>query len=203
MVIEQKGALGMVGMKFEFGEQELVYSFSSPAGTTSYNIEYEAIPREFKRFSGPATIAKRRVVVYGLSAALALAVMIPAPMPGFARGCLALGMAAVLVAMSFAVRLTKVTLTKFATPRGSLEVLADANQDVILGEIAARRKKQVVSRHGQVNLLNDPNREIAKFQFMRKNDYITEQEMNDAIAKIVSARRSSEPPQAPPQPPLH
>jgi hypothetical protein len=203
-VFVQSAALGLIGMRFEFGEQELVYSFSSPTGTTSYNIEYEVIPREFKRFTGPAGAARRRVVLYGLGAAVALACTIPAPgLSHAARVFLAVGIAAALLVMGFADRWTKVTLTKFSTPRGPIEVLADGHHDEILREIAARRKAQVLWRHGQVNFFNDPNKEIAKFQFMRKNDYITEQEMNDAILKIVSARRSGEPPPAPPQPPLH
>jgi hypothetical protein len=78
-----------------------------------------------------------------------------------------------------------------------MEVLHGPRHDEILAQIAARRKAQVLSRHGLVDFLNDPSREIAKFHFLRKNGYITEQELNDAIGKIVAARRASEPPQAP------
>ena len=64
------------------------------------------------------------------------------------------------------------------------------SHDQILSELTQRRKTQWKQLYAGVNLKNEPNQELAKFQWLRKQDIISEMEYQEAVGIVIQHHRT-------------
>ncbi len=90
---------------------------------------------------------------------------------------------------------SKVKYTIFKAERGTVYVIHDKNHDIIIDEIATRKKSQLLTWYGDVNLENDLESEINKFKWLAEQNVITKEESEKKIAQaeLMNASNIGEP----------
>ena len=79
---------------------------------------------------------------------------------------------------------TKVGYTVLSADKGSIWVIQGKDHDLVLNEIFARRKQQLLSWYGEINPENELDKEIKKFVWLAEQDVITKQEAEQKIAQL-------------------
>lgn len=83
---------------------------------------------------------------------------------------------------------TKVTYSIFSADRGNVWVIKDArSHDRIVEEIRLRRKNQLLSWYGDINLDNGLEKETSKFRWLEEQQVLTKEEANRRIAQVHAA----------------
>lgn len=85
--------------------------------------------------------------------------------------------------------LTKVKYSVFKTERGNVFIIQDKNHENIIAELNKRKKEQLLTWYGSVNLENDKENEIEKFRWLEKQNVITKQEAEEKIAEVEFAHK--------------
>jgi hypothetical protein len=75
-------------------------------------------------------------------------------------------------------RIVRTSFSIVSIGSGRISVIKDSQHDKIMAELMGRRKKYFLEAHGQVNLANDPERELAKFKWLRDEEIISDAEYN-------------------------
>lgn len=84
---------------------------------------------------------------------------------------------------------TKVKYSIFKTKQGSVYIIQDGEHDKIIDELLTRRKKQLLDWYGDVNLNNELEVEINKFNWLVTNNAMSKQEAEEKIAQAEYAHR--------------
>lgn len=84
-------------------------------------------------------------------------------------------------------RYTRVKYTVFNHGNGNVHVIQDKNHDQIVSELMARRKDQIRKMYGEIDLENDPAREIEKFKWLLEQGVLTKEEADQKIAQVESS----------------
>src|SRR5262249_23926652 len=85
-------------------------------------------------------------------------------------------------------RFARFDSTVIGTPQGRILVFDREGKDQIVTEIYRRRREEIRRKYSEVDFLNDPQHEIAKFTWLKGQGLISEQEFETAIGKITAAR---------------
>jgi len=71
---------------------------------------------------------------------------------------------------------TKVKYSVFKAEKGTVYVIKDAKHDENINELNSRRKKQLLDWYGEINMENDLQKEINKFNWLSEQKIITKEE---------------------------
>lgn len=83
---------------------------------------------------------------------------------------------------------TRVKYTVIGFGSGNVYVIQDnKTHDKILDELMSRRKAQLLSLYGEVDLENDLERETAKFAYLVEQGVISKEEADDKIRRAATA----------------
>ncbi|MBI5007202.1 MAG: hypothetical protein HZB95_08735 [Nitrosomonadales bacterium] len=84
--------------------------------------------------------------------------------------------------------LTKVTYTVFSTDQGNIFIIQDGKaHNQIINEIYSRRKNQLLSWYGDINIENGIEREISKIRWLAEQKVLTKEEAELRIAQVKTA----------------
>ncbi|MGV6819322.1 MAG: hypothetical protein ACWA5T_02360 [Parvularcula sp.] len=175
--------------RFEFGERGLSYHVKDQRSATDFKLAYGEIPFN-KIFFVEQNNWLRNVgilwLVIGAAELIAYVVdgtggRVPFLWLLLGAGCLS------------AYQILKTRFTIFETPHGRLFILEDAQHDEIVGALEDRRDAFFRSAYGEVDFENDPDSEYQKFEWLRENDIISEEEFRAKISQLRSAADSLPP----------
>ncbi len=78
---------------------------------------------------------------------------------------------------------SKVKYTVFKTENGNIFVMQGKKHDEIVAELDRRRKKQLMEWYGDVNPEHGLEHEVSKFQWLREQDVISDEELKQKISE--------------------
>jgi hypothetical protein len=171
--------------EFDFGDESFEYKVKESNGSRSFTVDY----LEFTRGSG--TLEERNPWWRNAGLLWVVIGIVQMVMTYSQRGVFRpsfwflLGLACLGV-----YKLSSAAYSVHDTSEGKLYVLRGREHDRILEELDARRKKRLRDLHGDVNLSNGPEREVAKFKWLADQGAITKDERDQKIAEVVALFRS-------------
>jgi hypothetical protein len=196
MEITQRSKLGYMIVKLVFGDESLEYSQDLSSGSVlSYSVPYQQIPKEFRCTSVVNKLLRSWISFCWILSSF-LILWFVGVHSSSARGQAETNIAIALVAIFFVtflafrgfrrnmLRISNIDIVSFQTHIGKIQILRDKNEETILNEISRRRWERVRKLNMQIDRINDPQAEIRKFQWLQKNDYISEAELDEAIESI-------------------
>jgi hypothetical protein len=168
---------------FDFGDKALTYTIEDERNRVGLSVLYEAIEGE----KSLQNYREKLPVYLGLlldAAALLALVMLQGVYSPLVWIFAVLGTACLIVG-----RYTRFDATVMTTPLGKILVFDREHKQEIIDEIDRRRRAEIRRKYGEIDFLNDPKTEIGKYRWLKAQKIISEQEFNDAIAKISAAQR--------------
>ncbi|WP_163936342.1 hypothetical protein [Paraferrimonas sp. SM1919] len=78
---------------------------------------------------------------------------------------------------------TKVKFSVFSNERGNIFIIQDSQHDNIINELNKRRKTQLLQWYGEVNLENELQQEINKFNWLADQNILSRNEADTKIAQ--------------------
>lgn len=87
---------------------------------------------------------------------------------------------------------TKVKYSVFRTGAGNVFIIQDGKHEKIISELNKRKKQQLLSWYGEVNLENDKHHEIEKFRWLAKQNIISKAQAEEKIAEVEFAHIDSD-----------
>ena len=164
---------------FEFGEETLKYTIKNKSGAADLEIAYADIPVKPSMQEDRNEWLRNVGLIWVLLGAFLLGSAIIAGDELSGQGFwLVVGLACLVF-----YRLSFTRYSVLAGERGTVLILRDAKHDEILNEIRNRRKSQLRLWYGDLNPSNDPDREIAKFNWLAENEVLSRSEADELIAK--------------------
>jgi hypothetical protein len=173
---------------FAFGERDLRFTVSDATGSHTLTVPYADIER------GQDEIVERNIWLrnaglFWVGLSLVIAVLADTT-PRRLRG---LGWLLIGIGCLVAYRLRTTTFTVLHSPKGRVLVIRnDPTHDQVLEEIDARRLRQRREWYAQVDPDNTPGREAAKFDWLRDEGVISDEEHAAAMARIQAHHRRTD-----------
>jgi hypothetical protein len=189
--IQSQSRLG-VRLRFQFGLEQLTYTLRDRTGELQFSVPYEAInilaPTRFVSNNRPFVRRLYFIPVILVVASLILS-KFDKPLSG---GLAVLGVASIVGIVGgaffrlFAIKYTMLVMSP--KPPGiatnKIKIIDDASHSVILEEIKTRWRARMRDLHGSVNFVNDPDKELAKFGWLKQQGVVTEEEYREAVEKL-------------------
>lgn len=172
---------------FEFGEQRLIYTCEMEEEKFGFSIPYENI---YKGWTTHDVVEKWPLMT---GCVLAVGMLICAVLMKVAPArwgiteiseTLFYVLATITLPLMVTERIMRFDTTLIPTMLGNIIVFHDPQHGAITAEIEKRQKTAFRRRYADVDMLNDPHTEIAKFRFLKEEDYISEEEFKTAIRTI-------------------
>ncbi|WP_028865368.1 hypothetical protein [Psychromonas aquimarina] len=85
---------------------------------------------------------------------------------------------------------TKVKYSVYKTEQGRIFIINDKKHDEIISEIKERKKAQLLKWYGEINLENELEDEVHKFNWLAKQNVISQQEADEKIAQVELAYKN-------------
>jgi len=82
----------------------------------------------------------------------------------------------------------KIKFTIFNTPQANVLIIKNRKHDEIVNEIQSRRKKQLLELYSQIDFNNNMENEIKKFEWLKEENILSQEEANDKILQIKEGR---------------
>lgn len=188
----QKGRsfkLGKLTRTFVFGTENLTYTIADRTGERTVNIPYDSI--DFRNSQALVTnnsLYRRQAmaVLFLIWSVLILATVALHADPA-APVIFSVVMIAVII-KAFIQTSGQVKKTLFKAPTLSLEVFQDDQHDKIVEMLKVHWLARLRNLHLKINPLRSPEQEIAKYEWLKKNDVISEQEFTDAVNALQRMR---------------
>ena len=165
---------------FGFGEARLAYTISDASGSRSFAIEYGYIPTDVGELEERAPWLRDAGIFLGALGLLLTGVQLTRGQPPAALIWIPVGLLALL-----AYRGLRTRYTVIATEMGRIFVIRDGRHDEVMNELDRRRTAQWRQWYAEVDLDNDPDSEMDKFDWLRERKVITEAEYQEAMNTIA------------------
>ena len=175
-------------VSFAFGDSELRYVVKDAGGSHTFSLPYASIPGDLDEIV-ERNAWFRNAGIFWVALGV-LQVALTWQQGRGLRGSLWLSLG---VACLVAYVLRKTTYSIITTPKGRILVIRDRLHDRVMSEIVERRRGQWRDWYATVDLANDPAREIAKFDWLKEREAITDAEHHLAVAEIESRHRAAAP----------
>ena len=172
--------------EFDFGDRLLGYLVEDEKMRAGFAIPYESIPRDRALQTFREWTLWRFGALFWLAAIAALALF------HSSAAALVWILLAPALALLVAARRMRFEATVIATPLGKLIVFDGAGKDAILAEIERRRATELKRKYADIDFVNDPRAEIAKYRWLKTEGAISQAEFDDAIARLAAVHRAPE-----------
>ncbi|HTK84410.1 MAG TPA: hypothetical protein VL625_04930 [Patescibacteria group bacterium] len=172
---------------FDFGERMLTYRIDDEKASAGFSVLYENISPE----KSLQSYREKAPIYLGLILLVsAVACLLIGPSAHNPQVSTALGWAFVIAGWGSLLvgRFARFDSTVIGTPQGRILVFDREGKDQIVAEIYRRRKDEIRRKYLEVDFLNDPQHEIAKYKWLKGEGIVSEQEFEAAIGKITAAR---------------
>lgn len=175
--------------KFQFKDDKLDYTIKYSSGSHSFSINYGSIPLDDKRELEEKNSWFRNVGILWL---------LIGGFQTFLRfsdsGDIKISMWIILGAICFiAFLFAKTKYTILGTESGNILIIRNKQHDNILTEITQRRKEQLLAWYGEINYTNDPNDEMNKFLWLKNQNLISEEQLEDVKEKLIAYHQNEAP----------
>lgn len=169
---------------FTFGPDMLNFGYVDKSGSGDVDIPYADIPAkssiQIEKNLWLRNVGYLWCLLGGLQIAWALISGKSLAGTGF---WLMLGLICVLWA-----HVTTIKYTVFHADQGSIFVIQDGKtHDRITGEMASRKKDQLLALFGNIDIENGLEREVSKFRWLAEQKVLTPEEANQRIAQVEAA----------------
>ena len=165
--------------KFEFGEEKLTYTVKDSSGSQSFLAEYSSIPADMSEFVEQNAWYRNVGIAWLVISGFQMAHWFSE------SGTLKISLWLILGAIFFAIyMLAKTDYSILNTENGRIFIIKDAKHDRILNELYRRKQDQLLASYGDINYSNDPNNELAKFNWLANEGVITESEREEVENKL-------------------
>ena len=165
--------------KFVFGGEKLQYTLKDNTGSQSFAVEYSSIPSELSEFIEQNVWYRNVGIAWLIISGFQMAHWYSE------LGTLKVSLWLLLGIVFFAIyMLAKTEYSILNTDNGRIFIIKDVKHDQILGEIHSRKRGQLLSWYGDINYSNDPNNELAKFNWLLDQGAITESERSEMENKL-------------------
>ena len=164
---------------FIFGEDKLKYTIKDSGGSRTFSVEYDAIPDEYGE-------AEERNTLYRNAAILWVGIGVIQIVVGLLQhGKVQFSLWFVLGILSYVVyMIARTRYSTIDTSKGRIFVMKNRQHDIVLKEFTDRRRAQWRRWYGEVNLENDPDKEIRKFHWLKDHQVLSEEECQAAIERV-------------------
>ena len=164
---------------FQFEEQNLKYSLKSGSRSFSFSVRYLEIS------TNPCEVQTKSTLTRNIGILLILAGVAHEIFYFLEHGTLTFSAWFALGLLVIAVHyLTKTAYTILPAGNYHIAIIKDSKHDRIYNEIISRRKALLYSRYGKIDYDNDPEDEINKFIWLRKEGVISDEELELIVKKI-------------------
>ncbi|MBB4658513.1 hypothetical protein [Parvularcula dongshanensis] len=177
-------------MWFAFADDALHYRFEDAQHALSYKVPYDEIPFTHTEYTEKFEALRAASFFWLALVVLNLVRAITAPLY-FVSAAVLLGLAGL---SWIGYQKLTATFTVIDTGHGRMLVLHDDRYEEVMHEIVTRRRAVLLAEHGDVDRDNDPEREKAKFAWLRARGVITEQEYQDKLAEVEASNPEALPP---------
>ncbi len=165
---------------FTFGDETFNFAYKDKTGAGDVDLNYAGVPQKCSlRIEGNDWLRNVGILWCALGA-LQLGIAISAGDPLSGKGFWLLVGILCLAAHRFA----KVKYSVFNCDGGNVFVIQDKKHKQIVDELLKRRKLQLLAWHGDINLQNDPEREVQKFNWLHAQGVLSKQEAEAKIAQV-------------------
>lgn len=172
---------------FEFLPEKLRYTVKDSSGTATFTVDYANLPRERREFE-ERNPSWRNV---GLIWVALGAVFTAGTLGGEFRISIWVWVGLVCLAVW---KFASTHYSVLSTDEGTLHVIRDGKHDEVMAELDSRRVAALRSRYATVNLDGDPERELAKFRWLKEQGVIDDAELEQVSARIRAAHTLEFPP---------
>lgn len=165
---------------FRFGKAQLVYTIRDASGCRSFAVEYGYIPTEASELEERVPWLRDVGIFLTVLGLLLTGVQLALGQPPAALIWLPIGFLTLL-----AYRGLRTRYTVIATEMGRIFVIRDGRHDEVMDELSRRRTAQWRQWYAEVDLDNDPDSEMDKFDWLRERNVISETEYQEAMKTIA------------------
>ncbi len=183
MEIEQKKQ--SVCHNFKFNDESLNFSYKDKSGSDEFDVYYSDFPEKSSITIEQNEWLRNVGILWSLLGCYQIGTALNSGLP-FSKTGFWLFIGLICIAWY---ALTKIKYSVFKTEAGNIFILNDKNHDKIISEMKTRKKAQLLQWYGDINLENELENEIGKFNWLAKNQVITQQEADKKIAQVEFAHK--------------
>lgn len=166
-------------VSFDFKKDELIFSLKDSSTNTVTAIPYLQITSESTDFTEKNDWYRNVGIIWIVIGAI---FEIPALLNGTPKLPIWSGLGLLMLLIYMATK-KRYTILHTAT-RSNIVILHDEQHNAIVKQIRDTRREKFKEKLGDINIHNDPELEKQKFEFLFKEDVISAQERDNAIAQI-------------------
>ncbi len=166
--------------KFEFGDEELKHTIKDKRNTVDFKIKYAEFPVSCNTFEERNEWLRNAGLIWVALGIFILGTAIMNGDPLSGKGFWIMVGAICLVSYKF----SSTKYSVFPTDNGNVFIIRDKQHDEIVDEINGRKRTQLLDWHGEINRENDPEYEIGKFNWLKEQGVLSEDEANTKIEQV-------------------
>ena len=168
---------------FTFNDESLNFAFKDKSGADDFDLNYADFPEKSSLSIEQNEWLRNVGILWCLLGGYSIGTAIYKGLPLTGTGFwLFIGL---ICLVWFA--LTKTKYSIFKTEAGNVFVIQDSKHDTIISEIDNRKKAQLLRWYGDINLENELENEISKFNWLVKNNVMSQAEAEEKIAQVEFA----------------
>jgi len=165
--------------EFSLGEKSINYSFNDGNSGRSFEVDYESISFDTSTFQQRNSWFRNVGLLWMILGAMLTVWM------SMDKGKIVPSIWLVIGAVCYAiyfVRQTKYTIME--SQKGNILIIEDKQHDAIKAAIENKRKEYFRKQYANINMDNDPEREMAKIEWLMEHKLITEKECDELSIKL-------------------
>ena len=172
---------------FLFDDDELAYTIEDGSGRHTFRVPYASIPTDVDELIERNAWFRNAGIFWMCLGLLQIGMRWQQDRELHGSLWLTLGVVCVVV---YAFRRTSYSI--ISTERGRVFIIRDQSHDRVMNEIDTRRKQHLRERYATVDLGNERDRELQKFDWLKEAGAISEAEHAAAVAAITEHHRGPE-----------
>lgn len=171
---------------FTFNDESLNFAFKDKSGSDDFDLNYADFPEKSSTSIEQNEWLRNVGALWCLLGSYKIGTAIYNDLPLSGTGFwLIIGL---ICLVGFA--LTKTKYSVFKTEGGNIFIINDKNHHKIIAELTSRKKLQLLKWYGDINLENELNIEINKFNWLVEQNVISKEEAEEKIAQVEFAHNN-------------
>jgi len=187
-------------VEHRLGRDSLTYAVRDSSGAVEYTVKYETIiaDQPYKLLVKNQLFFRNMMRLYAVTLVLPIALL--TIHNNMATPALFIWATMLIVFyLSFSMNLLSIDYTMLKmnqlppgmSDKAAIRIMNDKDGPRILSEIQTRWKARLRRLHSEINFSNDPNKEMAKFNWLKDHTVITDDEFREAVEKLQAMAASN------------
>ena len=166
---------------FRFEDEFINFAYKDKSGSGDFDLYYADFPEKSSITIEQNEWLRNVGILWGLLGCYDIASDIYS---GSSLSVFWLGLGLICLVCFF---LTKVKYSVFKTEQGNAFIIKDSKHENIISEIDKRKKAQLLMWYGEINLENELDNELKKFDWLVQKNVITQSEAAEKKAQVELA----------------